>query len=96
MRATSRSSSSADKITVNVARQGHANGERENEQWMRLLGWLKDEHNMDVGEGGLRVECREAEGERVAAVDCAKIQYYARHRRRERPFRITVMFGESG
>lgn len=73
MRATSRSSSSADKITVNVARQGHANGERENKQWMRLLGWLKDEHNMDVGEGGLRVECREAEGERVAAVDCAKI-----------------------
>ncbi|KAI0341678.1 SET domain-containing protein [Trametopsis cervina] len=32
---------------------------RKDEQWQKLLEWLKTEHNMDVGKDGLRVECRQ-------------------------------------
>lgn len=41
--------------------------ERIRERWLRLVEWLKSEHNMDVGEGGLLVECRKAQGKLISS-----------------------------
>lgn len=45
-----------------MAGEDNEGGRRDDERWMRLLGWLAAEHNMDISKAGLLVENRTVPG----------------------------------